>query len=341
MFNKSIGIDLGTSTVLVYVPGKGIVLEEPSAVAVDKAQDKVIAAGIEAEAMLGRTPPQIEACHPVRGGVISSYTMADKMLASLFADIKKYVGTSPDVMMCVPSGVTDVELRSVIEAARGIGADNIYIIDEVMAAAIGAGIDIIAPKGSMIVDIGGGTTDIAVICAGHIISGRSIKIAGDEFTDAIVRYVRHKYNLSIGESTAELVKKTIGTIGETSKDCAMMVKGLSTVSGLPEAVLVSQEELKPVLEEVAHNITERVREVLEDVSARLQGDILESGITLVGGASLLAGLAERIESITGVKTVIAENPTSCVAKGAGKALLLSSQHEPTFGKFYKKAYIYK
>ncbi len=341
MFNKSVGIDLGTDTVSVYVSGKGVILCEPSAIARDVAQSRVVASGAEAEAMIGRTPPQIEAVHPIRGGVISSFSRTDEMLKSLLDKARRSIGKSANVMMCVPSGITDVELRAVIESARAITSGDIYIIDKVMASAIGAGIDITKPEGVMVCDIGGGTSDIAVICAGHIVSGRSIKIAGDEFCTALSRYIRRTYNLNIGDATAEHIKKSIGTL-YPKDDVSMVVKGLSTVSGLPESIVVTQAELTPAFWETAHNIRERIKEVLEDVSSRLQSDILAGGIVLAGGGALLDGLDRYIQEGTGVGAFVCDEPITASAKGAGEAFrYIDKGAEPTFGKFYKKAYIYK
>jgi len=341
MFNKSIGIDLGTSTVLIYVKGKGVILNEPSVIAFDKAQDKILAVGNDARKMLGRTPKQITAVHPLENGVISSYTMADAMISAFLKKTRRNLMSASKVMMCVPSGVTDVEQRAVIETAHSIGAKEIYLIEEPMAAAIGAGIDVTKPHGSMIVDIGGGTTDIAVICAGHISAGRSLKIAGDTFDDAVVRFMRRAYNLNIGKATAEYIKRVLGTADIPDKSQTMVVKGLSTVSGLPKGVLITQEELFPEFEEITHNIIERIKEVLEETSSRLQADILERGIILTGGGSLFNGLDKLIERQTGVKAIIADDAVECVAKGAGMALDYIDGTELTFGRFYKKAYIYK
>ncbi len=340
MFSKSVGIDLGTSSVLIYVKGKGVILREPAVIAYDKAVQRIVSVGAEAERMLGRTPPQITAVHPLEGGVISSYTMTDAMLSAMLKKIKRNTMSSARVMMCVPAGVTDVEQRAVIETAHGIGAKEIYIIEEPMAAAIGAGIDITEPDGHMVVDIGGGTTDIAIICAGHIVSGRSIKIAGNEYNNAVVRFMRREYNLSIGMSTAEYVKRVFATVGIPDKDQTMVVKGISTVSGLPTGIFISQAELKPEFDEITHNIIERIKEVLEESSARVQGDVLLNGIILTGGGALLDGIDKRIEESVGVKTIIAEDAISCVAKGAGLALDFVDKEELTFGRFYKKAYIY-
>lgn len=340
MFNNSIGIDLGTATVLIYLKGKGIILNEPSVVAFDNLNNKVIAAGTEAQKMLGRTPPHITAVHPLKNGVISSYTMTDAMLKEFLKKAKRKINVISQAMICVPSGVTDVEQRAVIETAHGIGAKEIYIIDEPVAAAIGSGINITHPHGSMIVDIGGGTTDIAVISAGHTVSGRSLKIAGNEFNDAVIRFMRKEHNLNIGPATAEYIKRILGTAIEENDPETAVVKGLSTVSGLPKGVIITSAELMPAFAELTHNIIERIKEVLEESSSRLQADILERGIILTGGGSLFRGLDKLIEKSTGVKTIIADTPVSCVAKGAGMALDYVKNTDITFGRFYKKAYIY-
>ncbi len=339
MFNNSIGIDLGTASVLIYSKGKGIILNEPSVVAFDTVTNSVIASGSSAQKMIGRTPPHIMAVHPLENGVISSYTMAETMLKEFLKKARKKINSVSKVMICVPSGVTDVEQRAVIETAHGMGAKEIYIIDETIAAAIGCGIDITKPKGCMIADIGGGTTDISVISAGHIVAGRSLKIAGNEFDDAVIRFMRKEHNLNIGPATAEYIKRTLGTAVPEKNPETAMVKGLSTVSGLPKGVLITSAELMPSFEELTHNIIERIKEVLEESSSRLQADILERGIILTGGGSLFKGLDALITAKTGVPAIIAGEAVSCVAKGAGMALEYINDNI-TFGRFYKKAYIY-
>lgn len=339
MFNTSIGIDLGTASVVVYLKGKGIIINEPSVIAVNKNTGKVIAVGAAAQVMLGRNPPEIEVVRPLHAGVISSYTLTEAMIKAFLAKAMKRIVGRPKIMMCVPSGVTDVEQRAVIETARQMGGREIYIMEEPVAAALGAGVDITRPKGAMVIDIGGGTTDIAVISVGKIIAGRSLKIAGDEFNEAVVRFLRKKYTLIAGPQTAEHLKITIGGAVVSDKDVSCVARGICTVTGMPKAVLVSASELRPCFDDLIHNIIERVRDVLEEVSPQLQSDILGDGIIMTGGGSLLTGLAERISSEISIPVRVADYAVSCVAKGAGFALDKLGKNENL--KFYKKAYIHE
>jgi len=339
MLNTSIGLDLGTSTVVVYVKGKGIVLNEPSAIAIKKDTNETIATGHAAQIMYGRTPSDTEVIHPLQAGVISSYTYTDEMIKHMLSGIIKNFFSKPKIVICVPSGITDVEQRAVIETARQIGARDIYVIEEPIAAALGAGLNINSPVGCMVADIGGGTTDIGIISSGKIISGSSIKIAGNDFNDAIARYIRKKYNIIIGPQTAEHLKKSIGSATSHTRDLSSIARGICTVSGLPKAEIVTSQELTPCFDEIIHNISERCKDIMEEVSPQLQGDILKSGIMLTGGGSLLNGLSERLSEETGVEVHLAPTPVSCVAKGAGMAL--DRLNDNSNFRFFKKAYIHE
>lgn len=321
---EDIGIDLGTASVLVYIKGKGIVLKEPSVVAMDTATKTLLAVGLEAQRMLGRTPGNIVAIRPLRDGVISDYNMTERMLRHFLDKICKRRIFKPRVIICVPSGVTEVEERAVIDAAMQAGASKTYLIEEPIAAAIGAGLDISKPCGNMIVDIGGGTTDIAVISLGGIVVSESIKVAGDKFDEAIIKYIRKKHNILIGERTAEEMKMKIGCVfkngAEQYQTKTMDIRGRSLVSGLPKTISVTSDEMFEACEETAASIIEVVKSVLENTPPELVGDISTHGILMTGGGSLVWGLDELIWFETGIKTTIAENPESCVAIGTGKAL---------------------
>lgn len=337
MFNTSIGIDLGTASVVVYLKGKGIILNEPSVIAVNKQSGEPIAVGNAAQVMLGRNPPEIEVVRPLKSGVISSYTLTETMIKTFLSMTMRRTVGKVQIMMCVPSGVTDVEQRAVIETARQMGGKEIFIMEEPVAAALGAGINVAAPKGSMVIDIGGGTTDIAAISVGKIISARSLKIAGDDFTDAVVRYIRQKYNLIIGPQTAEHLKITLGSAVEKNDEICEVARGICTVTGMPKAIVVSSAELNQCFDGFIHNIVERAKDVLEEISPQLQADILADGIVLTGGGSLLYGLADRLTSDLGINTRVADFAVSCVAKGAGYAL--DKLRDDENFRYYKKAYI--
>ena len=305
MLSTDIGIDLGTASILVYIKGKGVVLKEPSVVAFDRDTNKIKAIGEEARLMLGRTPGNIVAVRPLRQGVISDYTVTEKML-------------KPRISVCVPSGVTEVEKKAVEDATLQAGAREVAIIEEPIAAAIGAGIDISRPCGNMIVDIGGGTTDIAVISLGGTVVSTSIKIAGDDFDEALVRYMRKKHNLLIGERTAEDIKIKIGSAYPRPEVVTMNVRGRNLVTGLPKTVEVTSEETEEALREATSQIVEAVHSVLEKTPPELASDIADRGIVLTGGGSLLSGLEDLIEAKTGINTMTAEDPMTCVAIGTGK-----------------------
>jgi rod shape-determining protein MreB len=318
-----IGIDLGTASVLIYVKGKGIVLNEPSVVAIDKNTDKILAVGEEARKMLGRTPGNIVAIRPLRDGVISDYHVTEKMLKYFLN--KVYANSffklfKPRVMICVPSGVTEVEKRAVEDAAVQAGARKTYLIEEPIAAAIGAGIDITKACGSMVVDIGGGTTDIAVISLGGTVVSSSIKIAGDKFDEAIVRYMRKKYSIMIGERTAEELKINIGTVFPRPQEISMDVRGRNLVSGLPKTITISSSELMEALEEPVSSVIEAVHSVLERTPPELAADISDRGIVMTGGGSLVYGFDKLLQHKTGINVVIADDAVSCVATGTGRTL---------------------
>jgi rod shape-determining protein MreB len=319
MLGSDIGIDLGTASVLVYIKGKGVVLKEPSVVAFDRDTNKIKAIGEEARLMLGRTPGNIVAVRPLRQGVISDYTVTEKMLKYF---IQKAVGKQrfrkPVISVCVPSGVTEVEKKAVEDATYAAGARDVHIIEEPIAAAIGAGIDISRPCGNMIVDIGGGTTDIAVISLGGTVVSTSVKIAGDDFDDAIVRYMRKKHNLLIGERTAEDIKIKIGSAFRRPESVSMEVRGRNLVTGLPKTISVTSEETEEALKETTSQIVEAVHSVLEKTPPELAADIADRGIVLTGGGCLLYGLEELIEEKTGITTMTAEDPMTAVAIGTGK-----------------------
>lgn len=318
---KDIGIDLGTASVLVYVKGKGVVLNEPSVVAIDKNTGKLLKVGAEAQAMLGRTPGNIVAIRPLREGVISDYDMTERMLKEF---IHKVAGGfqlfKPRVIICVPSGITEVEERAVVDAGIQAGARRVYLIEEPVAAAIGAGIDIAKPDGHMVVDIGGGTSDIAVISLSGVVESASIKVAGDQFNESIVKYMRRKHNILIGERTAELMKMQIGCVYPKEEEATIEIKGRCLMTGLPKTLTVSSTEMMEAFEEPVERILEAVHGVLERTPPELVADISDNGIVMTGGGSLVDGFDKLIEARTGIHTVVAEDAISCVAEGTGKSL---------------------
>ena len=317
--SMDIGIDLGTSSVLVYVKGNGVVLKEPSVVAFDRETNEIKAIGEEARQMLGRTPGNIVAIRPLRKGVISDYTVTEKMIKYfVHKSLGRRTFKKPRISICVPSEVTEVEKKAVEEATYAAGAREVYLIEEPVAAAIGAGIDISKPCGNMIVDIGGGTSDIAVISLGGSVVKDSIKIAGDDFDEAIVRYMRKKHNLLIGERTAEDIKIRIGTTYPMAEEQMMEVCGRNLITGLPKTVNVTSSETEEALSEVTGQIVEAVISVLEQTPPELSADILERGIVLTGGGAMLRGLEKLIEERTGIHTMTAEDPMKAVAIGTGE-----------------------
>ncbi|NLJ87878.1 MAG: rod shape-determining protein MreB [Epulopiscium sp.] len=314
-----IGIDLGTASVLVYIKGQGIALQEPSVVAIDNNTNKILAVGEEARKMLGRTPGNIVATRPLKQGVISDYEVTEMMLKYF---IRKAVGRKlirrPRIAVCVPSGVTEVERKAVDDATKQAGARQVFIIEEPIAAAIGAGIDIGRACGSMVVDIGGGTTDIAVISLGEPVVSSSLKIAGDNFDEAIIRYMRKKHNVLIGERTAEDLKVNVGTAFKRPKPVSMEVRGRNLITGLPKTISVSSDEMLEALQEPVSNIVEAVHAVLEKTPPELAADISDRGIVMTGGGCLLYGLDKLIKEKTGINVIIAEDAISSVAIGTGK-----------------------
>ena len=313
-----LGIDLGTASILVYVKGKGVVLKEPSVVAFDRDTNMIKAIGEEARLMLGRTPGNIVAVRPLRQGVISDYIVTEMIKYFVQKALGKRTFKKPNISICVPSGVTEVEKKAVEEAAFAAGAREVHLIEEPVAAAIGAGIDISKPCGNMIVDIGGGTSDIAVISLGGTVVNTSLKVAGDDFDEAIVRYVRKKHNLLIGDRTAEDIKIKIGTTYPLVEDESMEVRGRNLVTGLPKTVTVTASETEEALHETTSQIVEAVIGVLERTPPELSADILDRGIVLTGGGALLRGLEELIEERTGINTMTAEDPMKVVAIGTGQ-----------------------
>ena len=320
MFGQDIGLDLGTATVIAYVKGKGIVLREPSVVAVNNLTGEVLAVGHEARRMLGRTPGNIVATRPLRDGVISDYTVTEKMLKYFIGKIGGRFLFAPRIMICIPSQVTEVEKKAVIDAASNAGARKVYLIEEPIAAAIGAGIDISKPCGNMIVDIGGGSTDIAVISLGGSVVSSSIKVAGDKFDEYIIKYLKKRHNLMIGERTAEELKQQIGCVFPKIQDMEMDVRGRDLITGLPKTITVYSSEMMEALEEPAMLIVDAVHSVLEKTPPELAADISDKGIYMTGGGCLVDGLDRLLQEKTGINVMIAEDAISCVAKGTGKAL---------------------
>ncbi len=323
MWGMDIGIDLGTANVLIYMKQKGVVLREPSVVAVDMNTDRILAVGLEAKKMLGRTPGNVVAVRPLRDGVIADYTMTEAMLRYFLRKVITGFGRllRRRVMVCVPSGATDVERRAVLEAAVEIGAKEAYLIEEPMSAAIGANLDISEPRGNMIVDIGGGTTDIAVISYGGIVVTESLRLGGDRLDENITRFIRKEYNLAIGEQTAEDIKMKIATCfppGDDEK--TMVIKGRDLVHGLPRQIEISETLIAEAIEETIQMIVEGVRQVLEQTPPELSADIIDRGITLTGGGALLRGLPELLAEKTEIPAYVADAPLECVVLGTGKAL---------------------
>ena len=319
-FGQDIGIDLGTATVIAYVKGKGIVLREPSVVAVDNNTGDVLAVGQEARRMLGRTPGNIVATRPLKDGVISDYTVTEKMLKYFINKICGKFIFAPRIMICIPSQVTEVEKKAVIDAASQAGARKVYLIEEPIAAAIGAGIDISKPCGNMVVDIGGGTTDVAVISLGGSVVSTSLKVAGDKFDEYIVKYIKRKHNVIIGERTAEELKVNIGCVFPKIQDAEMQIRGRDLGTGLPKTLTIRSSEMLEALIEPAMMIVDAVHSVLEKTPPELAADISDKGIYMTGGGCLLDGLDKLLQEKTGINVMIAQDTVSCVALGTGKAL---------------------
>ena len=320
-FNRDIGIDLGTANTLVYVKGKGIVMREPSVVAVDVKTDTVMAVGTEAKEMIGRTPGSISAMRPLKDGVIADFDVTAEMLKHF---IRKTAHSSvfsrPRVMVCIPSGVTEVERRAVDEAARSAGAKDVELIVEPMAAAIGAGLRVGDAAGCLVVDIGGGTSEVAVISLDDIVTSCSVRTAGDDFDEAIVSYIKKKYNLLIGERTAENIKISIGSAFPGQEESSMEVKGRNLLDGLPKNITVSSEEIREALADPVGSIVDAIRSTLENTPPELSADIIDNGIMLTGGGALLRGLDVLINRETGMPVHVADDPLDCVVNGTGKCL---------------------
>ena len=319
-FGQSIGIDLGTATVLVYVKGKGIVLREPSVVAINRDTGEALSVGEEARRMLGRTPGNIVAIRPLKDGVISDYSVTEKMLKYFIRKVCGKFIFAPTIMVCVPSGVTEVEKKAVVDAASQAGARKVYLIEEPIAAAIGAGIDISKACGSMVVDMGGGTTDIAIISLGAAVVSTSIKVAGNKFDEYIIKYIKKRYNIVIGDRTAEDLKINIGCVYPRMQRLEMEVRGRHLATGLPVNLVVNSDDMLEALKEPAAQVVEAVLSVLERTPPELSADISDRGIYMTGGGCLVHGLDKLLQEKTGINVMIAEESVSCVAIGTGKAL---------------------
>ena len=323
MWGMDIGIDLGTANVLVFMKNNGVVLREPSVVAVDLNTDRILAVGNEAKSMLGRTPGNVVAIRPLKAGVIADYTMTEAMLRHFLKKVIKGFGRlmRRRAMICVPSGATDVERRAVLEAAVEIGTKEAFLIEEPMAAAIGANLDISEPRGNLIVDIGGGTTDVAVLSYGGIVVAESLRLGGDRFDENITRYIRKEYNLAIGEQTAEAIKINVANCAPSPRqEQTMMIKGRDLVHGLPRQIEITDRIVAKAIEETVGMIIEGIRQVLERTPPELSADIIDRGITLSGGGALLNGLPELVTKKTQIPAYVADMPLECVAIGTGKAL---------------------
>ena len=320
LFEKDIAIDMGTTSTLVFEQGKGVVMREPTVVAIDKYNGKILKVGQEAQKVLGRTPADIVAIHPVEGGVISDYDMTAQMLRELISRITSFSFFKPCVLACVPSSISGVEERAMIDAAIEAGARKVYLLETAVATAMGAGIDISKADGHMIIDIGGGTTEAAVVSAGGVVECESIKVAGTSFDEAIVRYVRRKHNLLIGLGAAEEVKRSIGCVIQRPDVGVEEVKGRSLTNGLPKTVTITSNELIEAFVEPMNQILDAIHVVLERTLPQLVGDLDTNGIVLSGGGSLIYGIDRLIERSTGIRTIVVDDPVSCAAYGAGKML---------------------
>jgi len=314
-------IDLGTANTLVYVRGRGIVLNEPSVVAVNTVNGAILAVGAEAKRMIGRTPSHIQAVRPLKDGVIADFDITEKMLRYFIQKVhqRKFLA-KPRIVVCVPSGITGVEQRAVEEASISAGARSAYIIEEPMAAAIGAGLPIHEPTGNMVVDIGGGTTEVAVISLGGVVTATSVRVGGDELDEAIINHVKKEYSVALGERTAEAIKLAVGSAFPTPEDMIAEIKGRDLVSGLPKTIHITSEEVRKAIEEPVNAIVDAVRDTLDRCPPELAADVMDSGIVLTGGGALLRGLDQRLKHETGMPIHVAENPLSCVAIGSGKCL---------------------
>ncbi len=320
-FSSDLAIDLGTATTLVYVRGKGITLSEPSVVAIDKQSNSVLAVGVEAKRMVGRTPGNIVAIRPIKEGVIADFAMTEQMLEYFITKShNRRAFVRPRCIIGVPSRITEVEQRAVRESASQAGAREVYLIEEPVAAAIGAGLPITEPSGNMVVDIGGGTTDIAVISLGGIVCSESVKVAGDSMDEAIMSYIKRRYNLLIGEHMAERVKMEVGSAYPLEQAKTMMVKGRDMISGIPRTVVVNDSEIREALEDPIHSIVNALRTSLENTPPELAGDIIDKGVVITGGGSMLPGLATRFQEETNLPIITVEDPLTSVVYGVGKVL---------------------
>lgn len=330
-------MDLGTANVLIYQDRRGVVLREPSVIAVDKNSGRVLQVGAAARNMLGRTPGNVVAIRPLRDGAISDYEMTERMLTQFFRKISRYSVVKPRVLVSVPSGITEVEERAVIQAATNAGARQVYLIEEPLAAALGAGLDITGPNGKMVVDIGGGTTDAAVLSMNGIVRSTSLKVAGDAFDEAIIYQLRRRYNLLVGQTTAEEIKMTVGTVFERPEPVTMVAKGRDLKTGLPRELEVSSDDTLEALRRPARQILDAIMEVLEQTPPELVADISEGDIVLTGGGSQIWGMKDLVEERTGIRARVADEAESCVALGCGKALKwISSMQEGTINLARKK-----
>jgi rod shape-determining protein MreB len=322
VWGKDIGIDLGTATVLIFIKDKGVVLKEPSVVAMDQNSGKILAVGDDAKLMIGKTPGNVIAVRPLKDGVIADYSMTEVMLRLFIKKVTRGLErvVRHRVMICVPSGATDVERRAVLEAALEVGAKEAYLIEEPMSAAIGAGLAIAEPTGNLVVDIGGGTTDVAVISLGGIVISKSLRVGGDKFDESIIRYARKQFNLAIGEQTAEDLKIRIGTCFHTGEELSMDIRGRDLVQGLPRQITMTSTDVQKAIEESISMIISGIREVLELTPPELAADIIDKGIILTGGGALLRGLPELVTRQTEIDTKVADSPMECVVLGTGKTL---------------------
>jgi rod shape-determining protein MreB and related proteins len=321
LLGRDMAVDLGTANTLVYVRGRGIVLNEPSVVAINTINNAILAVGTEAKRMIGRTPSHIRAVRPLKDGVIADFDVTEKMLRYFVQKVHhRRVFAKPRVVVCVPSGITGVEHRAVIEAAYSAGARQAFIIEEPMAAAIGAGLPIHEPSGNMVVDIGGGTTEVAVISLGGIVTSSSIRVGGDELDEAIIQHVKKEYSVALGERTSEAIKLAIGSAFPTADDLIAEIKGRDLVSGLPKTIHITAEEVRRAIEEPVNAVIDSVKNTLDRCPPELAADIMDKGIVLTGGGALLKGIDERLKHETGMPIHVAENPLSCVAIGSGKCL---------------------
>jgi rod shape-determining protein MreB and related proteins len=320
LLGRDMAVDLGTANTLVYVRGRGIILNEPSVVAVDVKDGRPLAVGAEAKRMIGRTPSNIQAIRPLKDGVIADFEVCEKMLRYFIHRVHQRRFAKPRMVICVPSGITGVEQRAVMEAAEYAGARKAWIVEEPMAAAIGAGLPVHEPTGNMIVDIGGGTTEVAVISLGGIVTSQSIRIGGDELDEAIVSYVKKEFSLALGERTAEEIKIALGSAYPLEEELRAEIRGRDLVTGLPKTILITTEQIREAIEEPVQAIVDAIKVTLDRTPPELAADIMDQGIVLAGGGALLHGMCARIESETGMPVVVARDPLSCVAIGSGQCL---------------------